>query len=91
VTTTTNLDILNDIVKTSGFDLVILDAEPSKKVEEICKTVKESKTQTPVILTYVYNTRVKESENNIRKYINSIFYKPFDLNEVYSKLAMLVE
>lgn len=91
VTTTTDLDILKNIVTNSGFDLIILDAEPSSKVEEICKSIKDSQMKTPVILTYVYNTRMKESETKIRKYINSIFYKPFDLNEVSLKLSALVQ
>lgn len=91
VTTTTDLDILKNIVTNSGFDVIILDAEPSKKIVEICKSVSETKSDTPVVLTYVYNNRTKEFEGNIRKYTNSIFYKPFDLNEVSLKLSALVE
>jgi DNA-binding NtrC family response regulator len=91
VTTTTDMDILKNIVTNSGFDIVILDAEPSEKIVEICKSVSEKKLETPVVLTYVYNNRTKKFEENIRKYINSIFYKPFDLNEVSLKLSTLVK
>ena len=34
--------------------------------------------------------RVKESEVKIKKFVNEIFYKPFDLNEISSKIPALL-
>jgi DNA-binding response OmpR family regulator len=89
ITATTDLDVLKNIIRTSEFDLVILDTEPSSKIEDICIEIK-SELKIPVILTYVYKNQLKDFDYNIRKYVNTIFYKPFDLNEVSMKLSALV-
>ncbi len=89
VTTTTSLDVLKSITLNSKFDLIILDTEPSAEIEAYLKEVK-AKFQTPFVLTYVYKDKFKQFENEIRKYVNSIFYKPYDLNEVSSTLSTLV-
>ncbi len=88
VSTTTDLKVLKAMVNSSEFDLIILDTEPSMEIELFCKETK-SAANTPVILTYVYKKQIDEQENSIRKYVSSIFYKPFDLNEVSTKLSSL--
>jgi DNA-binding response OmpR family regulator len=89
ITATTDLSVLKNIVHTSDFDLIILDTEPSVKIEGFCKEIKDE-INIPVILTYVYKNQLKDFDFTIRKYVNSIFYKPFDLNEVSLKLSALV-
>ena len=91
VTTTTNLNVLKMMTSHIKFDMVILDTDPSKIVETVCKEIREQDSEVPIILTYVYRNNEKIFDTNIRKYANSIFYKPFDLNEVSKELtAMLV-
>jgi DNA-binding response OmpR family regulator len=89
ITATTDLEVLKNVIHTSDFDLVILDTEPSTKIEDFCKKIK-CEIKIPVILTYVYKNQLKDFDFNIRKYVNTIFYKPFDLNEVSMKLSALV-
>jgi DNA-binding response OmpR family regulator len=89
ITATTDLEVLKNVIHTSEFDLVILDTEPSVKIEDFCKKIK-CEIKIPVILTYVYKNQLKDFDFNIRKYVNTIFYKPFDLNEVSMKLSALV-
>jgi DNA-binding response OmpR family regulator len=89
ITATTDLNVLKNVIQTSEFDLIILDTEPSVKIEDFCKKIK-SDIKIPVILTYVYKNQLKDFDFNIRKYVNTIFYKPFDLNEVSMKLSALV-
>lgn len=89
VTTTTNLEIIRALTANSAFDVILMDSEPSKDIEDLCKSLKEKNENLPVILTYVYQTQIKERDTKIRKYVNSIFYKPFDLNEVSTKLTAL--
>jgi DNA-binding response OmpR family regulator len=89
ITATTDLNVLKNVINTSDFDLVILDTEPSAKIEDFCKKIK-CEIKIPVILTYVYKNQLKDFDFNIRKYVNTIFYKPFDLNEVSMKLSALV-
>lgn len=90
ITTTTDLEVLKSISCASNLNLIILDAEPSEKVENLCKEIKLIKPEIPIILTYVFKNQIKDVETKIRKYVNSIFYKPFDLNEVSMKLSSLM-
>jgi len=90
VTTTTDVSILKTMVKHIKFDLLIMDAQPSKSVEAFCKGMKEHNPEIPVILTYVYQDNNKLFDLNIRKYISSVFYKPFDLYEVSKYLTSLL-
>ena len=90
VTTTTNLGVLKAIDKNLKMDLVIIDAEPSKSIEDVCKLLKEKNPEISIIVTYVYENNSKSFDTNIRKYANSIFYKPFDLSEVTSQLSALL-
>ena len=89
ITATTDIGVLKNIIHSANFDLVILDTDPSAKIEKICMEIK-SEINIPVILTYVYRNQLKDLDFTIRKYVNSIFYKPFDLNEVSLKLSALV-
>jgi DNA-binding response OmpR family regulator len=89
VTTTTDLNVLRSVVNSSPFDLIIMDSEPSPEIEELCKEIKTT-ANTPVILTYVYKRQIEKFDNEIRPYVSSVFYKPFDLNEVSVKLSTLM-
>jgi DNA-binding NtrC family response regulator len=88
VTTTTDLNVLKAVVNSSAFNLVIMDTEPSEEIELFCKELKAT-ADIPVILTYVFKSQMETSDNNIRQYVSSVFYKPFDLNEVSMKLTSL--
>ncbi len=90
VTTTTNLNILKMIAENVKFDLVILDVKPSNLIENFCKELNEQYNNIPILLTYVYEKNYNQFDLNIRKYINSIFYKPVDLPEVSKYLTSLL-
>ena len=90
VTTTTDMEVVNTLVENSDFNLLILDSEPTDKIETLCRKIKDNKSSLPIILTYVFKNQIKEVDSKIRKYVNSIFYKPFDLNEISLKLSMLL-
>jgi DNA-binding response OmpR family regulator len=90
ITATTDINVLEPVFAASDFDVIIMDAEPTEKIADLCKKLKMSNNNTPVILTYVYRNQIKELESGIKQYVNSIFYKPFDLNEVSSKLSALM-
>lgn len=89
VTTTTDMHIVRSLVANSEFDVLLMDSEPSREIEEICRGLKGSKESIPVILTYVYQNHIKDLDSKIRPFVNSVFYKPFDLNEVTRKLTAL--
>ena len=90
IVTTTDIKNVKLFAACSHFDVIIFDIEPSPAVEDICKQIKLDNPATTIILTYVYKNQIRDFEINIRKYVNTIFYKPFDLNEVTMKLSALV-
>ncbi len=89
VTTTTDFSVLNNMTSNLNLDMVIIDTEPTKQIEEFCSNIKKIKPQLLVVLTYVYDNHVKDFDKSLRKYANTIFYKPFDLNEVTKQLMAL--
>ncbi len=89
ITTTTDIDDLKAICSSFICDLIILDAPPSKNMEELCKELKQLNHGTPIILLYVFDNKLKAFDENIRKYVNTVFYKPFDLENVTRQLSML--
>lgn len=90
VVATTNLDAVSAMLRNSSADLVILDSEPNTVIQNMVNDLKSINSETPIILTYVYNSRLLNSENKIKSSIREIFYKPFDLNEISSKIPHLI-
>jgi DNA-binding response OmpR family regulator len=88
-TITTDLKDFELILQNVDFDIVIMDAEPSKETENICRNIHRLKS-IPVIILYVYSSILKEFDKQIRKYVKTVFYKPFDLYEVTNALDSLV-
>jgi len=91
VVATTDLEVVSSLVCNHSVDLVIMDTEPNSDVIKKCEQFKKCSANVPLILTYVFNEKIRESENRIKKFINEIYYKPFDLNEISSKLPSLLQ
>jgi DNA-binding NtrC family response regulator len=90
VVATTDLEVVSSLVCSDSADLVIMDTEPTAEVQIKCEQFKKCRADVPLILTYVYNNKVRESENRIKRFVNEIFYKPFDLNEISLKIPSLL-
>ncbi|HCY74595.1 MAG TPA: hypothetical protein DHV28_01620 [Ignavibacteriales bacterium] len=90
VIATTDMEVVSSLICSGSADLVIMDTEPDSDILTKCEQFKKCKSHVPLILTYVFNNRVKEPESQIKKFVNEIFYKPFDLNEISSKIPSLL-
>jgi len=90
VVATTDIEVVQSLICSRSADLVILDTEPNADIQKKCQKFKECRSEVPLILTYVFNNRIKESEGLIKKFVNEIFYKPFDLNEISSRIPFLI-
>jgi DNA-binding response OmpR family regulator len=88
ITLTTDLIDFELISKTTTFDIILMDAEPTLETELICRNIQHI-TTIPVILLYVYRKEFKEFDKKIRQYVKAIFYKPFDILEVKHTLDLL--
>ena len=90
VVATTDLDVVSSLVFSNSADLVILDTEPNTEILLLCEKIKKCNGDLPLILTYVFDNRIMGTENKIKKFVDEIFYKPFDLNEISSKIPVLL-
>ncbi len=90
VVATTDLEVVSSLITNHSADLVIMDTEPTAEVQIKCEQFKKCRADIPLILTYVFNNRVKDSENRIKRFVNEIFYKPFDLNELSLRIPSLL-
>jgi DNA-binding NtrC family response regulator len=90
VVATTSLDAVSAMIRNSSADLVILDSEPNETIERLLIEVKNINCETPIVLTYVYNSKLSVVENKIKQSVKEIFYKPFDLNEISTRIPNLL-
>lgn len=90
VIATTDLEIVSGLICSNAADLVIIDAEPEAELLKKCETFKKCKSDIPLILTYVYTNKSKDSDKLIKQIVDEVFYKPFDLNEITSKIPVLL-
>lgn len=90
VITTTNFELLDKITLAVHPDLLFLDTDPSLKVENFCKDFNSNNYNIPIIITYVYKSSLKTIEKRIRENVSSVFYKPYDLDEISEKVSYLL-
>jgi hypothetical protein len=90
VTTTTDIEVLKIIATRPSCNLIIIDAEPDRHIENLCRLIKTENVNSSLILTYVFKTQIKDFEKNLRLYTDAVFYKPVDLVEVTKTLNSLV-
>lgn len=90
ITTTTDLSIVEAVSENSTVDLVLMDTEPSGVIEKLCENIRIKNSDMPIILTYVYKNQFNEFEKKMKSFVNSIFYKPYDLNEIALKMNSLM-
>ncbi len=88
---TTDFDLISSFPFDSKNDILFLDLEPSPQLLLTCERIKNKNPLMPIFLTYVYTNKASLSENQIKSYVDEIFYKPFDLNEISVKLTDIIE
>ncbi|MGB2957502.1 MAG: hypothetical protein WBG01_04615 [Bacteroidota bacterium] len=91
VITTTNLGLLDKFVGTYSADLVIIEAIPSEKILSRLEGLREIKSDLPIIMLYVYNSREVHLDMAIRKHVDSVFYKPFEIDSVSERIGSLLK
>ncbi len=90
VITTTDFDILNNITSAIKPNLLFLDTDPDSKVEFFCENFSTNNNSIPVIITYVYKSNLNVIDKKIRENVSSVFYKPYDLDEISAKVSSLL-
>jgi response regulator RpfG family c-di-GMP phosphodiesterase len=90
VVTTTNLTTLEKSVAHYSADLLVVDADPSEKIIQRIDRLRESNRRIPVILLYVFNSRVGTLDRAVRSHVDSVFYKPVEISAVSRRIDELL-
>jgi DNA-binding response OmpR family regulator len=90
VITTTNLGMLEEFVERHAADLVLMDAVPSEGTLERIERLKRIRCGLPIIMVYVYSSRDFGLDRAVREKIDSVFYKPFEVDTVSSRIDCLL-
>ena len=90
VITTTDFDLLDKIAVSAKPDLLFIDTDPNQKIETFCENFSSNNPNIPVIITYVYKSVLKTLDSKIRENVSSVFYKPYDLDEISEKVSSLL-
>lgn len=91
VVTTTNLGMLEKFVASYSADLVMIDAMPSESIVERLAGLKEVSNKLPIIMLYVYSAKDVHLDQAIRAQVDSVFYKPFEINTVSRRIDDLLK
>jgi len=90
VSTTTNLSMLETFVANYSVDLIIIDAVPSSRILERLNALRGLRCRLPIIMLYVYNAKDVQLDQKIREHVDSVFYKPFEVEAVSKRIAELL-
>lgn len=90
VSTTTNLSMLETFVANYAADLVIIDAVPSARIIERLDGLRGANQRLPIIMLYVYSAKEVQIDQTARQHVDSVFYKPFEINVVSKRIEELL-
>ena len=90
VTSSTDFGVLKSLTDNTKFDLLIIDSEPSDNIEKLCSELKVSSPNLKIVLTYVYDNKIRDIEKRMKDCISAVFYKPFDLTDITSTLPDII-
>jgi DNA-binding response OmpR family regulator len=90
VITTTNLGMLERLVKDYAADLVLVDAVPSAKLIERIESLRAASPKLPILLLYVYNSKETNLDRAIREHVDSVFYKPLEIAPISRRIEELL-
>jgi DNA-binding response OmpR family regulator len=90
VITTTNLGMLERLVKDYAADLVLVDAVPSSQLIQRIEGLRTASPKLPILLLYVYNSKETNLDRAIREHVDSVFYKPLEIAPISRRIEELL-
>jgi response regulator RpfG family c-di-GMP phosphodiesterase len=90
VVTTTDLAMVEPLAAEHAADLMIADAVPSERLMAKLDDLQSATGRIPIILLYVYNARDVALDRDIRAHVDSVFYKPVEINAVSRRIEELL-
>jgi response regulator RpfG family c-di-GMP phosphodiesterase len=86
VVTTTDIVRLGRLTRSHPPDVLVVDAEPSEELLSQLQAAKRIRCDLPILLFYVFDSREGSMDERVRSHVDTVFYKPFDIQNVSRRL-----
>lgn len=90
VLTASGLSVLQEGVEGRGIDLILVDEEPSRRMVDRIDAFRHLNPSLPIIILYVYSPKDVDLDSDLRKAVDSVFYKPFEIVTVSKRVDDLL-
>lgn len=90
VLTASSLSVLQEGLKGRGVDLILIDEEPSRKMVDCIDAFRQLNQSLPLIILYVYSPKDVDLDSKLRRTVDSVFYKPFEIGTVSRRIDDLL-
>jgi DNA-binding NarL/FixJ family response regulator len=90
VVATTDTEFLDTFSLHYPVDLFVVDAEPSASTILRLEELKRKNQQTPILVLYVYSPKGVELDRTVRRHVDAVLYKPFDVNAITERIHQLL-
>jgi DNA-binding response OmpR family regulator len=86
VVTTTEIGKLESLSCKHSADILVVDGEPSPELLTTLERMKHVRPDLPIILLYVFDPRSGAMDQLLRSYVDTVFYKPFEIQSVSRRI-----
>jgi len=90
VVTTTDIGALESLACRNAADVLVVDGEPSPELLTALEHMKKARKDLPIILLYVFDPRSSAMDQLLRSYVDTVFYKPFEIQSVSRRIDEIV-
>jgi DNA-binding response OmpR family regulator len=90
VITTTDPELLASLAAIRSTRLVVIDDEPSRPMIERLRDLRRVNHSLPLMMLYVYGPGGSDLDKTVRDYVDTVLYKPLNINEISSSIKELV-
>jgi|WetSurMetagenome_2_1015567.scaffolds.fasta_scaffold130295_2 response regulator RpfG family c-di-GMP phosphodiesterase len=90
VVTTTDIGALESLACQNAADVLVVDGEPSPELLAALEHMKRARKDLPIILLYVFDPRSGAMDQLLRSYVDTVFYKPFEIQSVSRRIDEIV-
>jgi hypothetical protein len=90
VITTTDPELLGPLATIRSTRLVVVDEEPSRSMIERLRDLRRQNKAIPLMMLYVYGPRGGELDRTVREHVDTVLYKPLNINDISRSIEELI-
>jgi CheY-like chemotaxis protein len=90
VVTTTDPGVLDTFTMHHAADLIVVDDDPSETMISLFQEMKKKHGKIPILMLYVYSPKRVDLDREVRRYVDGVLYKPFDVTAITERIEQLL-